>query len=292
MVTDVLIQVLSGVSRGMILFVVASGLTLIFGVLRIANFAHGSFYMIAAFITYSVTTVAGNSDGGFLAALVVAPLALAALGAAFEVLLLRRIQLRPHLYQLILTFAVTLIVSDGIKMVWGRDYHSVPRPGLLEGSIAILGRPFPSYYVMLIVVGCVIALALTLLLERTRFGKTMRAAVSDGEMVGALGIDVPRLQTIIFALGAWLAGLGGTLAAPVGSVAIGMDNSIIIESFAVIIIGGVGSVPGALAGALLIGIIQALGIMVAPRLAVAFIFLALCSVLLLRPQGLLGRKTS
>lgn len=290
MVTDLLIQILSGVSRGMILFVVASGLTLIFGVLRIANFAHGSFYMLAAFVTFSVTKLVGAGDFGFLAALVIAPLAVAVFGGLFEVFLLRRIMQREHLYQLILTFAITLIVSDGIKMVWGGDYRSVSRPPSLDGAVEMLGRPFPVYYVLVIAIGILIAILLTQLMERTRFGRTLNAAVVDPEMVGALGIDVPRLQTIVFVLGAWLAGLGGTLAAPVGSIAIGIDNAIIIESFAVVIIGGVGSVPGAFAAALLVGIVQSVGIMVAPRLAIAFIFLALCAVLLLRPQGLLGRR--
>jgi branched-subunit amino acid ABC-type transport system permease component len=288
--TDLLIQILSGVSRGMVLFIVASGLTLIFGVLRVANFAHGSFYMVAAFVTYSVTRWVGGGTTGFIASLVLAPLCVAAFGVLIEVLLLRRIMHREHFYQLILTFAVTLIVADGVKLIWGRDYRSVPRPPILEGSINILGRPFPLYYVMLIVIGLVIAVALRLMLDKTRFGKTLRAAVADGEMVGALGINVPALYTGVFALGAWLAGLGGALAAPVGSIAVGIDNNIIIESFAVVIIGGVGSVPGALVGALVIGIIQAVGIMVAPRLAIAFIFMALCAVLLVRPQGLLGRR--
>ena len=288
--TDILIQVLSGVSRGMILFVVASGLTLIFGVLRIANFAHGSFYMIAAFLTFATTQAVGASGLGFLAALVLAPLAVAAIGAGIEVFLLRRIARREHLYQLILTFAVTLIVADGIKMIWGGAYRSVGRPPLLAGSIDILGRPFPIYSLVLIAVGLVIAALLILMIERTRFGRILSAAVLDPEMVGALGIDVPLLHTAVFTLGAWLAGLGGTLAAPVGSISIGIDNSIIIESFAVVIIGGSGSITGALVAALLIGVVQALGIMVAPRLAFAFIFLALCAVLTLRPQGLLGRR--
>jgi branched-chain amino acid transport system permease protein len=288
--TDLLIQILSGVSRGMLLFIVASGLTLIFGVLRVVNFAHGSLYMVAAFVAYSVTLWFGGGTWGFLAALVLAPVCVAALGTAIEMLLLRRIAHREHYYQLILTFAITLIVADSVKFIWGTDYQSVPRPSLLAGSILILGQPFPSYYIMLIIVGLIIAAVLELMLEKTRFGKTLKAAVADREMVGALGINVPLLYTAVFALGAWLAGIGGALAAPVGSIAIGIDNSIIIESFAVIIIGGVGSVSGALVGALLIGVLQAVGIMVAPRLATAFIFLALCAVLVLRPQGLLGKR--
>jgi branched-subunit amino acid ABC-type transport system permease component len=290
MLTDLLIQVLSGVSRGMILFVVASGLTLIFGVLRIANFAHGSFYMIAAFVTYSVMRAIGSGNLGFIAAIVVAPIVVGALGAAIEILMLRQIARREHLYQVILTFAVTLVVSDGIKMIWGGNNQSIERPPFLQGSIDILAHPFPIYSLLVIAVGLGIAAASTWLIGHTRFGRTISAAVVDPEMVGALGINVPRLYTMVFAIGAWLAGLGGVLAAPVGSVAIGIDNSIIIESFAVVMIGGAGSIPGALIGALLIGVLQAVGIMVAPRMAIAFIFIALCTVLMVRPQGLMGRR--
>jgi branched-subunit amino acid ABC-type transport system permease component len=272
MLTDLLIQVLSGVSRGMILFVVASGLTLIFGVLRIANFAHGSFYMIAAFVTYSVMRAIGSGNLGFIAAIVVAPIVVGALGAAIEILMLRQ------------------VVSDGIKMIWGGNNQSIERPPFLQGSIDILAHPFPIYSLLVIAVGLGIAAASTWLIGHTRFGRTISAAVVDPEMVGALGINVPRLYTMVFAIGAWLAGLGGVLAAPVGSVAIGIDNSIIIESFAVVMIGGAGSIPGALIGALLIGVLQAVGIMVAPRMAIAFIFIALCTVLMVRPQGLMGRR--
>lgn len=287
---DVLVQVMSGVSRGMVLFIVASGLTLIFGVLRIANFAHGSFYMLAAFFTYTVTLLVGDRNLGFVAAILVAPVLVALVGIGVEVLLLRRIATREHQYQLILTYALTLIFADLTKMLWGRDYHSVPRPTFLDGSIPILDRPFPSYYALLIAVGIVIAVALWLLLSRTRLGKVVRAAVSDREMVNALGVNVPLVYTLVFGLGAWLAGLGGALAAPVGSIALGIDSSIIIESFAVVIIGGVGNVAGAFLGAMIIGVMHALGIMILPRLSIAFIFLALCAVLIVRPQGLLGRR--
>jgi branched-subunit amino acid ABC-type transport system permease component len=290
MTIDILIQLLSGISRGMILFVVASGLTLIFGVLRIPNFCHGSLYMLAAFFTYSITTLLGSSDFGFVASLVLAPLAVAAFGAVIEFFLLRRIANRDHLYQLMVTFAITLIVADGIKLIWGGSYRSVGYPPMLDGSLSVLGRPFPEYYVVVIAAGIVIAALLAFIVERTRFGRILSAAVIDPEMVGALGVNVPRLYTIVFTLGAFLAGFGGALAAPIGSVSLGIDNSIIIESFAVVIIGGSGSIVGAFVAALIIGIVQALGIMVAPRLAIAFIFIALCAVLLLRPQGLLGRR--
>jgi len=292
MFQSILVQALSGISSGMVLFLVASGMTLIFGTLRVANFAHGSFYMIAAYLSFTLTRWVGHGTWGFVVSLVVAPLIVALLGLVVERFLLRRIATRAHQYQLILTYALTLILADAVKMIWGRDNFTVPRPGALDGAFDIFGTPFPSYYALLIVVGAVIAVALHLLITRTRFGKVLRASVADGQMVGALGIDVPRLYTGVFALGAWLAGLGGALAAPVGSISLGIDSSIIIECFAVVIIGGVGSVGGALLGALIIGVTKSVGILFAPKLAIAFIFIALCAVLVLRPQGLLGRSTA
>lgn len=291
MFDQVMVQALSGLSRGMLLFIVAAGLTLIFGTMRIANFAHGSFYMLAAYLTYSITQLVGNRNWGLPAALVFAPLIVAALGALIESKLLRRISARPHQYQLILTYAVTLIVADGIKLLWGRSTFTVDRPTGLDGALMVFDMPFPTYNLVLIAAGLMLAISLHLMLTRTRFGKTIRAAVDDGEMTGALGIDVQRLFTGIFALGAGLAALGGVLAAPAGSISLGLDSSIIIESFAVIIIGGVGSVMGALVGALLIGLVQSIGILFAPKLAIAFIFLALCVVLVVRPQGLMGRAS-
>jgi branched-chain amino acid transport system permease protein len=289
---SILIQALSGVSSGMVLFLMASGLTLIFGTLRVANFAHGSFYMIAAYLSYSLTRYVDGGTSGFIISLLLAPLGVALIGAMVERFLLRRIATRAHQYQLILTYALTLVAADAVKIIWGQDNHTVPRPSGLDGAFDIFGTPFPSYYALLIIVGAVIALALHLLLTRTRFGRVLRASVADGQMVGALGINVPRLYTSVFALGAWLAGLAGVLAAPVGSISLGMDSSIIIESFAVVIIGGVGSVGGALLGALIIGVTKSVCILLAPKLAIAFIFFALCAVLVLRPTGLFGRTAT
>lgn len=289
MLENVLIQALSGLSSGMVLFLVASGMTLIFGTLRVANFAHGSFFMIAAYLSFSITQWIGHSTSGFIVSLLVVPMILAAIGAGVEFFLLRRISTRAHQYQLILTYALTLIFADTVKMIWGRDNRMVPRPKGLDGAVDILGTPFPTYYLLLIAAGALVACTLHLLLARTRFGKVLRASVADGQMVGALGINVPRLYTGVFALGAWLAGLGGVLAAPIGSISLGIDSSIIIECFAVVIIGGVGSVTGALAGAILIGVTKSIGILFAPKLAIAFIFIALCGVLIFRPQGLFGR---
>lgn len=289
--SDIGVQALSGAGSGMVLFLVASGLTLIFGTLRVANFAHGSLYMLAAYLAFTVTRSFADASAGFWVSLAVAPLCIALLGAAVEYFLLRRIAGQAHHYQLILTYALTLVIADLVKMAWGSDSYTVARPAGLQGAVMLFGTPFPTYYFLLIGCGLSVALGLQLLLVRSRFGRIVRASVTDGEMVGALGVNVRRMNTSVFALGAWLAGVGGVLAAPVGSISPGMDNSIIIESFAVVIIGGVGSVTGALLGAVLTGVVKSVGILFAPKLAIAFVFLALCIVLVVRPQGLMGRKT-
>ena len=283
------IQILSGISHGAVLFVAAAGLTLTFGVLRIANFAHGSLYMFGAFVVYSIAQVAGASNAGFLVALLLAPLVVGMLGALIDVALLRRIVSRASQYQLIVTYAVTLIIADLTAMLWGRNHQTVPRPPLLNGSISIAGNIFPVYNVVLIAIGILVAISLSLLIGYTRIGKIIRASVMDKEMVAASGVNVLQLHTFIFALGAWLAGLAGALAAPVGSISVGMDANIVVECFAIVIIGGAGSIGGAFTAAMTIGLVQALGIIVAPRLASAFIYLILFIVLLVRPQGILGR---
>jgi branched-chain amino acid transport system permease protein len=283
------IQVLSGISHGAVLFVAAAGLTLTYGILRIANFAHGSLYMLGAFVTFTIVQQFGNSTPNYLAASILAPLAVAVFGAAIDIVLLRRISNRSSHYQLILTYAVTLIVADVAAFIWGRNQLSVPRPPLLDGSILIAGSPFPFYNVVLIGIGASVAVLLALVIGYTRIGKIARAAVMDNELLVASGINVPRLHTLVFATGAFLAGLAGALAAPVGSIAIGMDANIVVECFAIVIIGGAGSISGAFIAAMVIGLIQAFGILVAPRLASSFIFLVLFAILLVRPQGILGR---
>jgi branched-chain amino acid transport system permease protein len=273
----------------MVLFIVASGLTLVFGVMRIANFAHGSLYMFSAYVSFTITSHYAGRDLGFLYSLVLAPITIAVIGAAIEIGLLRRISTRPHQYQLILTFALTLLFSDIVRFLWGPAPLSTPIPRLFSDSIIIFDRQFPIYLFVLIGIGLLIAIALTALSQFSRVGKMVRAAVKDPEMVSALGINVPRLNTSVFAVGAWLAGLGGVLVAPTSAISLQMDTSTIIECFAIVMIGGVGSIPGALLGAIIVSLVQSLGILIAPRLAGAFIFICLCSILVVRPQGLLGR---
>lgn len=284
------IQVVGGLSRGMVMFIVAAGLTLIFGALRIANFAHGAIYMLGAYLAFSVSSQLGFGTAAFVAALILAPIGVGALGYALDQGLLRRIAHRSHYYQIILTYAVALIVADLVKMVWGVAYHSTPRPPILDGALFLGAVVVPYYNLFLIVVGLLTLLAIHVMVNRTQFGMLLRASVMDSEMLGALGTDVRRLQTQVFVLGCMLAGLGGALSAPTGSVSLGMDHAVIIESFAVVLIGGVGSIAGALVGALIVGLGQAIGILVAPEFSSAFIYIILALVMIFRHNGLFGGR--
>ena len=283
------IQFLAGLANAMFLFLIASGLSLIFGVSRIVNFAHGSFYMLSAYLAYTVITWLSPSPWAFWAALIVAPTAVAALGALVEVLFLRRIYRAPELYQLVLTFGLALIASDAVRYFWGPANKTVPTPPILAGSVSILGQPFPAYYVLVIAFGPLASLGLWWVLYRTRWGILVRAATQDQEMVAALGVDQSWLFTTVFAFGTWLAALGGTLAAPLVAITLGMDTTVTVEAFVVVVVGGMGSFAGSLLASLLIGEISSFGILVLPRLSLILIFALMALVLIFRPWGLLGR---
>jgi branched-chain amino acid transport system permease protein len=283
------VQLLSGLANAMFLFLIASGLSLIFGVTRIVNFAHGSFYMLAAYLTYSL---AGTLPGGpvaFYAAALLAAVLVAALGGLVEVLLLRRVYRAPELYQLLLTFALVLVTADAVRYLWGADNKTGPAAPGLAGSVPIAGQLFPSYDLAVIAFGPLVALGLWLLFHRTRWGVLIRAATQDREMVAALGVDQSRLFTSVFVLGSFLAGLGGALQVPRLALTTVMDTSIIVEAFVVVVIGGMGSVWGALLASLLIGVLNAYGVLLLPRIAIVLIFVVMAVVLVVRPWGLLGR---
>ena len=281
------IHVLNALSFAMLLFLISVGLSVVFGVLGVINFAHGALYMVGAYVAFQV---AGAWDLPFALALVAAPLAVAFIGALLEVAFLRRIYARDVAVQLLMTFAFVLILDDVVRLVWGSGIQTTPRPGWLAGSVSVLGRDYPTYGLFVIVVGPVVAVALWYLIERTPFGRRVRAAASDRDMAAALGVNVPALFTGVFALGAFLAGLGGTLAAPLRSVAPSMGESIIILAFIVVVIGGLGSFPGAVWGALLIGFIGEFGPLWIPRSEEALAFVLMAVVLLVRPTGLFGNR--
>ena len=293
------VQLLNGLAGASSLFLVAAGLSLIFGVTRIVNFAHGSFFMLGVYIAYSLVEKLGPAMG-FWPALLGAALVVGAIGALVEVLLLRRIYRSPELLQLLATFALVLVIKDAALWLWGPEDLLGPRAPGLGGAVDILGRRFPTYDLLLIVVGPLVLAALWLLLTRTRWGTLVRAATQDREMVGALGVNQAWLFTSVFALGAMLAGLGGALQLPREPAALNLDLLTIGDAFVVVVVGGMGSIPGADVAALLIAEIKALCVGLGAvhwlgvdfsfsKLTLVVEFLVMAVVLVWRPWGLLGR---
>jgi branched-subunit amino acid ABC-type transport system permease component len=283
------VQCLNGLTQAMFLFLIASGLSLIFGVLGVLNFAHGSLYMLGAYMSYTIASLFVGSPAAFWVAVVLGSAGVALAGGIIESVFLRPVYRREELDQLLVTYALVLIISDLVKIVWGADNRSGSRPALLAGSVDIAGRDFPTYNLFVLVVGPLVALALWLLLQRTQFGRLVRAAANDREMVGVVGVNVSGLFTGVFVLGAWLGGRGGGLAAPIGAIFPGMDVEVIVESFIVVVVGGMGSLGGTLLGALIIGQLNAFGILLFPRFAIVFVYILMAIVLVVRPWGLLGR---
>jgi branched-chain amino acid transport system permease protein len=282
-------QLRSGLTTAMFLFLIASGLSLIFGVLRIINFAHGSLYMIGAYVAWQVTVLLPKTLIGFWGAVVVAALSVALLGGLVERFLLRHMYRREELYQLLFTYALVLIFSDACKFIWGTQPQSVSRPPGLDGGFDLWGVRLPHYELMILIIGPLIAFGLWLLLNRTGTGRIIRAAALDREMLGALGTDVSKLYTGMFVLAAFLAGLSGALVTPIKSVVPGMDVDIIIDAFIVVVIGGLGSLWGTLLGSIIYGLVLAFGILIFPRFSIFAAFVLMAVVLIVRPWGLLGR---
>lgn len=283
----VLSQVFVGLSRTVILFIVASGLSLILGVLRIPNVFHGSLYMIGAFMSFTICSVVGG-DTGFWLALIGAPIGVGLVSLATERGLFQYLYEREHIMLILFTFAISLVFGDLVKIVWGAEYKSVPVPHMFQGFVPLFGGlPFPRYNMFLLFMGPVVAIALWLLVNRTKIGKISQAAAVDREMVGAVGVNVSWVFASVFVIGCLLAGLGGALVAPTVSVTLGMDHSLIMEAFLIVIMGGLGNIWGALLGALIFGLTQSLGILIWPQFGIVFPYLAVIVVLLFRPTGLL-----
>ncbi|MGE3362617.1 MAG: branched-chain amino acid ABC transporter permease [Rhizobiaceae bacterium] len=293
-------QVLNGLQFGMMLFLMAAGLTLVFGVMGLINLAHGSLYMVGAFACAVVAAATGSFWIGLVASLVTA----AAAGTLVEVLVIRRLYRRDHLDQVLATFALILIFSEATRWLFGSVPLYLNIPPMLSGSIELPGGgPYPVYRLAIIAVGILIALGLWLLISKTRLGMRIRAGENDREMIGALGIDINWLYTIVFALGAALAGLAGALIGALQSVQVGMGEPVLILAFVVIVIGGIGSIEGALVSALLVGVIDTLGRFLLPKLVGAFlgpvqgatvgaalsamlIYIVMALVLAFKPRGL------
>ena len=285
-----LIQFISGLSRAMVLFLMASGLTLVFGVMRVINFAHGAFYMLGAYLAFTLGQILIGTLG-FWAALLIVPTLVCIVGGFVEVTLLRRIYDKEHLLQILLTYALIFVFNDAVKMIWGVDLRIVNLPKSLAGFVTVSGHRFPVYYFFIIAVGTIVAVLLWLFLKKTRFGKVLRASAEHRDMVDLLGYDVGRMFTLVFMMATWLGGLAGAVIAPTIRISLGMDMEIIIECFIVVIVGGLGSVWGALLGALITGQIYAFGILVLSKYAMAFLFVLAAVIIIFRPYGLLGKKT-
>jgi branched-subunit amino acid ABC-type transport system permease component len=278
-------QALNGLSFGALLFILASGLSLVFGMMDVVNLSHGAFYMLGAYVALSVV----QTTGSFWLALVAAPFALAVVGLVLEPLLLRRLRGR-HLEQVLLTIGVSLVIVDVIGLLWGREVRSLSAPPGLDGSVALIGGVYPVYRLFVIAFGVALAAAMAVIYRRTKIGMLIRAGVEDAEMLGALGVNTNRLFASTFATGAALAGLAGVIAAPVFGIQPGMDTDPgLLYSLVVVVVGGLGTLSGAVAGSLLVGPADTFGKVLFQDVALAVIFAIVALVLLLKPTGLLGR---
>lgn len=293
-------QLLNGIQLGVMLFLMSAGLTLIFGVMGLINLAHGSLYMVGAFACAAVAALTGSFWLGLVASLACA----AAAGAIVELLVIRRLYDRDHLDQVLATFALILIFSEGTRWLFGSFPLYLDIPPLLQGAVALPGdATYPVYRLAIIAVGALVALGLYLLIGKTRLGMRIRAGESDREMIGALGVDIRTLYTLVFALGSALAGLAGAIVGPLQSVQVGMGEPVLILAFVVIVIGGIGSIKGALIGALLVGITDTLGRLLLPQLLILFmdpsqagmiggaaasmlIYVVMAVILSVKPRGL------
>lgn len=278
-----LIQALNGVQYGLLLFLVASGLTLIFGIMGIINLAHGSFYMLGAYTAYWLAL----KTGSLLAALALSLPIAALVGFGIETLLVRALYKRDHLDQVLLTYGLILVFNEAQKLIWGSDVHAVAMPTALNWSFPLTDNlSYPIYRLVISGVCGIVALGMWWVIAKTRFGMWVRAGASNREMVQALGINVKLLFGLVFAIGAALAGLAGAIAAPVSSVYPGMGDSVLILCFVVVVIGGVGSVKGAFLGAILIGLADTFGRVLVPDFASFSVYAVMAAVLLWKPKGL------
>ncbi len=285
----ILAQFLTGLAYASTLFLVSAGLTIIFGVTRVVNFAHGSLYMLGAYLAYPITAQLPETPLGFFGGLLLAAGVVAIAGVLIEVLILRRIYESPEIFQLLATFGVVLIVQDLTLWVWGPEDLFAPRAPGLAGAVEIADAFVPQYTLFLLAAGPLVLAALWLVFQRTNWGIDVRAATSDGLMAAALGVNRKRLFTSVFALGAFLAGLAGALQIPRESITLQMDLAVIVEAFVVVVVGGLGSIGGAFLASLLIGLLHAFGVLWLPKSTLVLAFAAMALVLIVRPYGLLGR---
>lgn len=279
-------QCLNALSQASLLFFIAFGLTLIFGIMRIINFAHGALYMLGAYVGYSILEITNT----FWLSLIIAPIVVAALGLAFERIFLRWLYGREGGAFLLVTFGLAVVLVEAIRLLWGAQPLRVEIPDMLRGATLIFDEPFPVYRIFLILIGALVAIGVWQALERTRIGLLIRATSQNAEMVHALGVDVGLVRSGIFALGCGVAAMGGVLTAPLRTAFLGMGSTVIIDAFVIVIIGGMGSFLGSIIGSILVAFVQVFGSFYFPGMALAAIYLLMVTVLIVRPGGLLGKE--
>lgn len=280
------LQTLNALSLSALLFFISLGLTLIFGIMRVVNFAHGALFMLGAYVGVATQTATGS----FALSLIAAPLAAGLLGLAFERSAISRLYAREHSAFLLVTFGLALALTEAIRLVWGADARQAELPEALAGIVWVMGEPFPVYRLVLIGAGVLCAVLCWAGLQRTRLGLLLRAASQNATMTAALGNDVGRVRAMVFAVACGLAALGGALAAPLLSASLGLGSNVIIDAFVIVMIGGMGSFIGTAAGSLLVGFVQTFGNYYVPELALGMTYALMIAVLVLRPGGLFGRS--
>ena len=281
------IQFLHGLAYGMLLFLVSSGLTLVFGMMSVLNIAHASFYMLGAYFSYQMLKMVGN----FWVALIVCPILVGFLGILMERFLLRQVHAAGHVQEFVITFGILFVINESVKWIWGTEPLPVPIPPALSGSVMIVGSIYPAYRLFILFFSLGVLALMAYILMKTRLGITVRAAVSDRDMVSALGTNTPFVFMLVMGIGSWLAGLAGVIAGPFISTYPGMALEILVDCFVVTVTGGLGSLLGAVVASFLIGQLSSFGILFIPRFAIVFAFLLMTVVLIIKPTGLFGEKT-
>ena len=284
--SEVSVFFLHGLAYAGLLFLVSAGLTLVFGMMNVLNFAHAAMYMLGAYFSFTLLHVTGE----FWLCLIVCPLLLFIIGALVERFLLRRAHVYGHLHELLLTFGLAYIITEFVKLIWGNFPLAVNIGGFLGTTVQLFGIIYPVYRIFIFVCAILVGTLMALVLFRTRLGIILRAAVNDSEMVNALGFNVPLVFTGVFAFGAALSGLAGVIAGPLLTTYPGMAHEILIDAFVVIVVGGFGSLGGAVVASLLIGELQSFGVLLFPKLSLALVYMLMAAVLIIKPSGLFGEK--
>jgi branched-chain amino acid transport system permease protein len=284
--SEVVVFFLHGLAYAGLLFLVSSGLTLVFGMMNVLNFAHASFYMLGAYLAYSILKFSGS----FWLALTVSPLVMLAIGAIVQKFMLRRVHAKGHVHELLLTFGLAYVIQEAVKFIWGTMPQAMTVSGFLAESVTLMGITYPVYRLFIFGMSLLVGIVMALVLYKTRVGIIVRAAVDDSDMVGALGINVPLYFMGVYAVGAALSAFAGVVAGPLLSVFPGMAESILVDAFVVIVVGGMGSLGGAVLASLIIGELQSFGVLWFPDFSLVLIYLLMALVLVIKPDGLLGEK--